>query len=135
MILYEILLTLAIIGMTLPATTQLMVSTAKTITTTSHAIHTIRETQFMAQLLRSQLKEVTSIHTIGPTSITVINTLSEQVEYGMHNTKLFIRKGSSRVNYSDKVEITQFRAIRLGPKLLTITLNTTPIIIHLPNAQ
>lgn len=134
MILYEILLTLAIIGMTLPATTQLMISTAKTITTTSHAIHTIRETQFMAQLLRSQLKDAMRIHAIGPTSITVINTTLDQVEYGIHNNKLFIRKGLSRVNYSDKVEVTQFRAIRLGPQLLTITLNTTPITIHLPNA-
>jgi len=134
MILYEILLTLAIIGMTLPATTQLMISTAKTITTTSHAIHTIRETQFMAQLLRSQLKDATRIYAIGPTSITVINTTLDQVEYGIHNNKLFIRKGLSRVNYSDKVEVTQFRATRLGPQLITITLNTTPITIHLPNA-
>jgi hypothetical protein len=134
MILYEILLTLAIIGITLPATTQLMISTAKTITTTSHAIHKIRETQFMAQVLRSQLKDTTRIHAIGPTSITVINTTLDQVEYGIHNNKLFIRKGLSRVNYSDKVEVTQFRAIRLGPQLLTITLNTTPITIHLPNA-
>ncbi len=135
MILYEILISIAILSLTLPTTAQLMIGISKTLSTTHAALHTIRETSYMEQLLRAQLKDAQAIQWISESAISILTTTGETIEYGITNQKLYIKKGTPKVTYTDKVKISQFNIRQVTPKLLTITLNQTPITIHLPNVH
>jgi competence protein ComGF len=135
MILYEILISIAILSLTLPTTAQLMIGISKTLSSTHTALHTIRETSYMEHLLRTQFKDAQSIQWISGSAISILTTTGETIEYGITSQKLYIKKGTPKVTYTDQVKISQFNIRQVTPKLLTITLNQTPITIHLPNVH
>ncbi len=133
MILYELLISIAIMSITLPTIAHLMNSINQTQSNLQIAISQTRETQFISQVLRSQLKDTITIQQITPTTIKTTDSAGELVEYGLNAQKIYLKKGLTKVNYSDRLSITQFNITSPAPKLITISFNNTPITIYLPN--